>query len=47
MKTLGKQFTDYELGQLRLLVYKRIMDDERLKDTASSILFREIYEKLK
>lgn len=47
MKLIEKEFTDYELEQLRLIIYKRIMEDERLKDTVSSILFRGIYDKLK
>ena len=41
------EFNHRELQELRALVYKEIMNLERENDIERSLLFREIYDKLK
>lgn len=41
------EFNHRELQELRALVYKEIMNLERENNIEGSVLFREIYDKLK
>lgn len=40
-------FTERELKELKALVYKEIMNQEREKNNYDALVFREIYDKLK
>jgi phosphoribosylaminoimidazole-succinocarboxamide synthase len=41
------EFTTKELEVLKAVVYKEIMDKERESNVEASVLFRQIYDKLK